>query len=262
MDSGQVQWQGGRHVDRRHHEDPAERATTPDGAPRASRCVPHGHPRAARRDPRSARRLDASPTQGMRAGYPRLTVRNLPPIAFPESLPVSARRDEIARALREHPVIIVCGETGSGKTTQLPKIALALGRGLGAGGTGLIGHTQPRRIAARASPSASRRSSTRRSARWSATRCASRTGSQPGAVGQADDRRHPAGRDAERPAAARLRHPHHRRGARAQPEHRFPARLPAAAAAAPAGPEGHRHLGHHRRRPLREHFAAPRGPRR
>jgi ATP-dependent helicase HrpA len=72
----------------------------------------------------------------------------VPPITFPESLPVSARRDEIAQAIREHQVVIVCGETGSGKTTQLPKLALALGRGRGAGGAGLIGHTQPRRIAA------------------------------------------------------------------------------------------------------------------
>jgi len=72
----------------------------------------------------------------------------IPPIHYPESLPVSARREEIARALRDHQVVIVCGETGSGKTTQLPKIALELGRGLGAGGTGLIGHTQPRRLAA------------------------------------------------------------------------------------------------------------------
>jgi ATP-dependent helicase HrpA len=72
----------------------------------------------------------------------------VPPITYPEALPVSARRYEIARAVREHPVVIVCGETGSGKTTQLPKIALELGRGLGAGGSGLIGHTQPRRIAA------------------------------------------------------------------------------------------------------------------
>ena len=71
----------------------------------------------------------------------------LPPITFPETLPVSARRDEIARALQAHPVIIVCGETGSGKTTQLPKIALALGRGRAHTGK-LIGHTQPRRIAA------------------------------------------------------------------------------------------------------------------
>ncbi|MGV0988764.1 ATP-dependent RNA helicase HrpA [Limnohabitans sp.] len=73
-------------------------------------------------------------------------------IDFPEGLPVSARRDEIMAAMDQHQVIIVCGETGSGKTTQLPKIALMLGRGrLNAkpGEKGrLIGHTQPRRIAA------------------------------------------------------------------------------------------------------------------
>lgn len=72
-------------------------------------------------------------------------------IEFPESLPVSARRDEIMAAMAQHPVIIVCGETGSGKTTQLPKIALAMGRGkcnYPAGQGKLIGHTQPRRIAA------------------------------------------------------------------------------------------------------------------
>ena len=68
----------------------------------------------------------------------------LPAIVFPEELPVSGRRDEIAAALQAHQVIIVSGETGSGKTTQLPKICLALGRGE----RGLIGHTQPRRIAA------------------------------------------------------------------------------------------------------------------
>ncbi len=72
----------------------------------------------------------------------------IPPITFPESLPVSTRREEIATAIAAHQVVIVCGETGSGKTTQLPKIALTLGRGRGAGGRGLIGHTQPRRIAA------------------------------------------------------------------------------------------------------------------
>ena len=72
----------------------------------------------------------------------------IPAIEFPASLPVSARREEIARAIEANQVVIVCGETGSGKTTQLPKIALQLGRGLGAGGKGLIGHTQPRRIAA------------------------------------------------------------------------------------------------------------------
>ena len=73
-------------------------------------------------------------------------------IQFPESLPVSSRRDEIMAAMQRHQVIIVCGETGSGKTTQLPKIALALGRGACNAQPGqrprLIGHTQPRRIAA------------------------------------------------------------------------------------------------------------------
>ncbi|MEX8504846.1 ATP-dependent RNA helicase HrpA [Leptothrix ochracea] len=78
----------------------------------------------------------------------RRVANPIPPIHFPEALPVSSRREDIAQALQEHQVIIVCGETGSGKTTQLPKIALELGRGWGAGGHGLIGHTQPRRIAA------------------------------------------------------------------------------------------------------------------
>ena len=73
----------------------------------------------------------------------------LPQPEFPPELPVSARRDEIAAALAAHQVIIVCGETGSGKTTQLPKICMTLGRGA----AGLIGHTQPRRIAARATAS-------------------------------------------------------------------------------------------------------------
>jgi len=74
------------------------------------------------------------------------------PIDFPESLPVSGRREEITAAISAQQVVIVCGETGSGKTTQLPKILLAMGRGklnYPAGQRGkLIGHTQPRRIAA------------------------------------------------------------------------------------------------------------------
>jgi ATP-dependent helicase HrpA len=99
----------------------------------------------------SASGRDSARPQGAGAPPPRPPRRPatpIPPIEFPEALPVSARREEIARAMREHQVIIVCGETGSGKTTQLPKIALELGRGWGAGGNGLIGHTQPRRIAA------------------------------------------------------------------------------------------------------------------
>ncbi|MDU5761784.1 MAG: DUF3418 domain-containing protein, partial [Schaalia odontolytica] len=68
----------------------------------------------------------------------------IPVISFPD-LPVSSRRDEIARAIRDHQVVIVSGETGSGKTTQLPKICMQLGRGV----AGMIGHTQPRRLAAR-----------------------------------------------------------------------------------------------------------------
>ena len=69
----------------------------------------------------------------------------MPPIKYPPELPVSQRRDDIASAIRDHQVVIIAGETGSGKTTQIPKICLELGRGV----TGQIGHTQPRRLAAR-----------------------------------------------------------------------------------------------------------------
>ncbi|MDX8405129.1 MAG: ATP-dependent RNA helicase HrpA [Mariprofundus sp.] len=72
-------------------------------------------------------------------------LHNRPAISYPPDLPVSARRQRIADAIGKHPVVIIAGETGSGKTTQIPKICLELGRGV----AGLIGHTQPRRIAAR-----------------------------------------------------------------------------------------------------------------
>jgi ATP-dependent helicase HrpA len=71
---------------------------------------------------------------------------NVPRVKYPAGLPIVERKDEIAAAIRDHQVVIVAGETGSGKTTQLPKICLELGRGV----RGAIGHTQPRRIAARA----------------------------------------------------------------------------------------------------------------
>ncbi|GAB3874964.1 ATP-dependent RNA helicase HrpA [Terrabacter terrigena] len=70
----------------------------------------------------------------------------MPPITYPQHLPVVDRRDDIADAIRDNQVVVIAGETGSGKTTQIPKICLELGRGL----DGVIGHTQPRRIAARA----------------------------------------------------------------------------------------------------------------
>ncbi|MDM8357715.1 ATP-dependent RNA helicase HrpA [Pandoraea communis] len=120
----------------------AKSAPKPPGADSARGQNPAGGRRLtpAEREARDAERLAAR-----QAAANRITEIN-----FPEALPVSGRREEIARAIAGHQVVIVSGETGSGKTTQLPKICLALGRGLGAGGTGLIGHTQPRRIAASA----------------------------------------------------------------------------------------------------------------
>ena len=71
--------------------------------------------------------------------------QSIPAIRYDDALPIAAKRDEIKKALQEHQVLVIAGETGSGKTTQLPKICLELGRGV----HGLIGHTQPRRLAAR-----------------------------------------------------------------------------------------------------------------
>ena len=106
-------------------------------APRIERLERHGI--AAAEIERVARAVAAS--------RERATSRAaaMPSVTYPPELPVSERRDEIAAAIRDHQVVIVCGETGSGKTTQLPKICLELQRGV----RGLIGHTQPRRIAAR-----------------------------------------------------------------------------------------------------------------
>ena len=120
---------------------PAEATTSP---------VP---PNPAKRPAEAAARAPRPPggPRQPRAPQPARLANPIPEIAFPEALPVSARREEIARALQANQVIIVSGETGSGKTTQLPKIALSIGRGPareGKPGGGLIGHTQPRRIAA------------------------------------------------------------------------------------------------------------------
>ena len=99
------------------------------------------------RDPERARVTLERLAADVDAASGRVEARRaaVPPIRFPEQLPVSARRDDLAAAVRDHQVVVVAGETGSGKTTQLPKICLELGRGA----RGMIGHTQPRRIAAR-----------------------------------------------------------------------------------------------------------------
>ncbi|MEU0278459.1 ATP-dependent RNA helicase HrpA [Streptomyces sp. NPDC006195] len=82
---------------------------------------------------------------GKAAERTRLRRARMPAVSYPEQLPVSQKKDLILEAIRDHQVVIVAGETGSGKTTQIPKICLELGRGV----RGMIGHTQPRRIAAR-----------------------------------------------------------------------------------------------------------------
>ena len=173
-------------------------------------------------------------------------------ISYPAELPVSARRDDIAAAIRDHQVVIVAGETGSGKTTQLPKICLELGRGARP-----VGRRQAHRPHA-AAPD--RRALGGGADRRGARHRAGRHRRLPGAVhrphvegepGQADDRRHPARRAAARPRPPQVRHAHHRRGPRAQPQHRLPARLPQAPAAPPPRPQGRHHQRDHRRRPLR-----------
>ena len=184
----------------------------------------------------------------------------VPAVSYPEELPITGRKDEILAAIRDHQVVIVAGETGSGKTTQLPKICLELGRGV----RGMIGHTQPRRLAARTV----------------AARIAEELGTPlGGAVGYQVRFTGQVGEDtlvklmtdgillAEIPSdrnLSPLRHADHRRGARAQPQHRLHPRVRQAAPAAPAGPEGHHHLGDHRDRtllpPLRRRARRSRSP--
>ena len=119
------------------------------GAADAAAPVRAGGPAPDGRAQRGARPRQGDAERPPRTPRPRRPANPLPEITFPEALPVSARREEIAAALRAHQVVVVSGETGSGKTTQLPKICLSIGRGPGADGSGgLIGHTQPRRIAA------------------------------------------------------------------------------------------------------------------
>lgn len=136
--------------------DPPTSPATHEDPPRDDR---HDEPRTADLGRRSGR--DGRKGRSGRSGHGRRSGRrewsgfseeqlaeraaSVPALVYPEELPVSSRRQEIADAIRDNQVVIVAGETGSGKTTQLPKICLGLGRGV----TGMIGHTQPRRIAAR-----------------------------------------------------------------------------------------------------------------
>src|SRR5450631_2428054 len=117
---------------------PSERVSQ---SPRA-RTPRSPHARTPRRRPSKERQSESPQAHTARIAR-RLAA--MPKVTYPDDLPVAARRDDIAAAIRDNQVVIVAGETGSGKTTQLPKICLELGRGI----EGMIGHTQPRRIAAR-----------------------------------------------------------------------------------------------------------------
>ena len=171
----------------------------------------------------------------------RLAARRaaVPRITYPAALPVTARRDDIAAAIRDHQVVIVAGETGSGKTTQIPKICLDLGRGV----AGMIGHTQPRRLAARTV----------------ADRIAEELGTELGdVVGYKVRFTDQVGENtlvklmtdgillaelAGDRTLSPVRHADHRRGARTQPQHRLHPRLPHAAPPPPPRPQGRHHLG-------------------
>ncbi|MBL0921720.1 MAG: ATP-dependent RNA helicase HrpA [Phycisphaerales bacterium] len=103
-----------------------------------------GAERNSQRAPDALEKVTQAIERSVQRRAARLASRPRP--TFPADLPIAQRREEIAAAIRAHQVVVVCGDTGSGKSTQLPKICLDLGRGA----DGLIGHTQPRRIAARA----------------------------------------------------------------------------------------------------------------
>ncbi|MBN2688448.1 MAG: ATP-dependent RNA helicase HrpA [Deltaproteobacteria bacterium] len=87
-------------------------------------------------------RLETSLDRAMNLKFQRRT--SVPPLVYPQALPILSKKDEIIQAIRNHPVVIITGETGSGKTTQIPKMCIEAGRGI----DGIIGCTQPRRIAA------------------------------------------------------------------------------------------------------------------
>ena len=134
---------------------PPQRPLPPDLAEALSEVLLSDEPRLRRQwdrlpgtDAKQGEAARAEFDRALAASRSKVAARrsSTPTIHYPPDLPVSGRADDLAAAIREHQVVVICGETGSGKTTQLPKICLDLGRGT----RGLIGHTQPRRLAARA----------------------------------------------------------------------------------------------------------------
>ena len=200
-----------------------------DLARRVSRARARGD--AARRAPARAPAVASAPPPGdharfereLKAAEGRVAKRRaaVPRIGYPPQLPVSRRREDLLAAIRNNQVVVVAGETGSGKTTQLPKLCLELGRGV----RGTIGHTQPRRLAARtvAERIAAELSVPLGEAVGYAVRFSDRSRAETlvrlmtDGLLLAEIRRDPLLRA--------LRHADRRRGPRTQPEHRLPARL-------------------------------------
>mgnify|MGYP006275833539 CR=1 FL=1 len=136
---------------------PAAEQTIRDASGRLAQCTIRDRHEVQRRLRRARQRLRrGQPVDRMLGDVDQMIERSarlvrqrrqaIPTVTYPDDLPVANRREAIMAAIREHPVVVVCGATGSGKTTQLPKMCLELGRGV----HGMIGHTQPRRLAARA----------------------------------------------------------------------------------------------------------------
>src|SRR5471032_2901821 len=202
--------EGARDQQPRAAQQQQARGPRPEGAPgpQARGPRPDGtadQQRGPRPDgaPRGQRRPRLTPEEQAAKAAEKAFRNPLPPITYPEDLPVSGRRQEIAEALMNNQVVIVSGETGSGKTTQLPKICLELGRGQ----SGMIGHTQQRRIV---DGQAHRAGTGHAAGRHRRFQGALRRHAAARRLGQADDRRYPAGRNPDRPAAQELRHHHHR----------------------------------------------------
>ena len=182
---------------------------------------------------------DPGPSSGSARDLRAARIQQLSAIEYPADLPVVARREELAQAIEKHQVVIVCGETGSGKTTQLPKICLGWG------------------AACWASSRTPSRAAWRR-ARWRARIAHELKTELGGLVGykmRFNDKVSPdtciklmtdgilLAEIQHDPLLQKLRHHHHRRGARALAQHRFSAGLSQAAAAAPSRSEAHHHLG-------------------